>query len=549
MLETAFVATRDRIRLMNVASVLIRYGVDGLVDQLNLRKLLPRGQQRIDLRHVELSQPERLRKAIEDLGPTYVKLGQILATRHDLLAPEWTHELEKLHSTVAPVPWSEVQERLINDLNGDPHEIFAEFDETPIAAASMAQVYKATLHTGEKVVLKVRRPNLRPVIEADLRLLHHIATLLQQSGDDWKRYKPVEIVSYLGAVLRDELDFAREGHYSDEVAKNFAANPTVVIPKVYWEWSSERLLVQEYMTGYMPSNAEQLRSVDLDPDLVAERGAQAMLQMVLQDGLYHADPHPGNLLVLPENRIGFIDFGMVGRVSERRKHELLVLFRALVDGHAEGVAAMLLDWASDYDSDPGALQAAAERFLGRHTVAPLNINQALGDFMSLAREMHIALPADLSLLLKALMTAEGVLSRISPSVDVIKVAQPVIQAELKRLYSPQALKRRAAYFSAELYDLATDLPSFFRLLMHRLRHGRVGVDLEVRHLRDLGQSLERAATRIGIALVTAAFALGLAPYLNAVGPRLLGLPLFTWFGILGTLAGSGLLVFWLWWRK
>lgn len=549
MLETAIVAARDRLRLVDVASILIRYGVDGLVDQLNLRKLLPQSQQRVDIRHAQLSQPERLRKAIEALGPTYIKLGQILATRHDLLGPEWTTELAKLHSTVAAVPWEEVRDRLISDLNGDPHEVFAAFDPTPIAAASMAQVYKATLHSGEDVVLKVRRPKLRPVIEADLRLLNHIARLLEQSGEAWKRYRPLEVVSYLGAVMRDELNFAREGHYCDEIARNFETNPHVVIPKIYWEWSNERLLVQEYMAGYTPKSAEQLRGLGLDPKQLATRGAQAVLQMVLQDGLFHADPHPGNVLAMSDNRVGFIDFGMVGRVSERRKHELLVLFRALIDGRAEGVADMLLMWSSDYDSDPTALAAAAERFLGRHRVAPLNVSEALNDFMTLARELRIALPADLSLLLKALITADGVMGRIDPAVDIVDVAKPMVKEQLMLRYSVKALRQRSKSLNAELYDLLSDMPGYLRLLMHRIRHGRVGVDLEVRHMRDLGQSLERAATRVGIALVTAAFALGLAPLLSNVGPRVFGLPLFTLLGIVATLTGSAMLLYWLWRRK
>ncbi|MCQ9615362.1 AarF/UbiB family protein [Paenalcaligenes niemegkensis] len=549
MLETAIVAARDRTRLIDVASIFIRYGVDGLVDQLNLRKLLPQSQQRIDAQHEELSQPERLRKAIEALGPTYIKLGQILATRHDLLGPEWTGELAKLHSSVEPLPWSLVFEQIHEDLNGDPYQVFASFDEQPIAAASIAQVYKATLHSGEQVVLKVRRPKLRPVIEADLRLLSHIARLLQQSSDEWKRYRPLEIVSYLGAAMRDELDFAREGHYCDEVARNFESDPTVVIPKIYWEWTSERLLVQEFIEGYPPIDAKQLRGAGLDPHALARRGAKAILQMVLEDGVFHADPHPGNMIAMAENRVGFIDFGMVGRLSERRKHELLILFRALVEGRADGVASMLLSWSDQYDSDPVALNAATERFLARHGIKPLKISHALSDFMSLARELHIALPTDLSLLFKAFITADGVLLRMDPTLDIVAVAQPLVQSQMTRQYSPRALRRRATYLAAEFYDLAADMPGYVRLLMHRLRHGRVGVDLEVRHMRDLGQSLERAATRLCIAVVTAAFALGLAPHLINLGPSVFGVPLFTLLGIAATLCGSGLLLFWLWWRR
>lgn len=545
MLETAIVAARDRARLIEIAGILIGFGLDGLVDQLGLRQLLPRSKQTRRVKHDDLSMPERLRQAIEALGPTYVKLGQILATRHDLLTPEWTTELEKLHSQVTAVPWSAIAPQLITDLGAHPDELFIDFDTQPIAAASMAQVYKARLHDGSEIILKVRRPELRTIIEADLRLLSHGAYLLTQTNPDVARLKPEEIVSYLASALRDELDFAREGHNCDQIAASFIDHPNIVIPKVYWQWTNEQLLVQEFVRGVNPTHQQQLLEKGLDPSLLANRGALAVLKMILQDGLFHADPHPGNMLAMADNRVGFIDFGMMGYLSERRKAQLLILFRALAEGRGEGVASMLLAWSDQYDADPVHLDMAVERFLAQHSIGPLRIAKALTDFMALARQQQITLPADLSLLFKTFITADGVLRQVDPNLDILSLAKPMIEAEIKKHYELPALKQRATFLAGEFYDLASDTPSAIRLLLHRLRHGRIGVDMELRHLDKVAQTLERSAIRIGIAVVTAAFVLGLAPRLFDLGPVILGIPLFAWLGLGATVGGCLLLLYWL----
>lgn len=544
MLETALVAARDRARLTEVVGILIDFGLEGLVSQLGLHKLFS-SKKTGGPEHHTMSVPERLRHAIEALGPTYVKLGQILATRHDLLSPEWTTELEKLHNHVAALSWAEIGPQLIEDLGADPHELFLEFDSTPIAAASMAQIYQARLRTGQHVVLKVRRPNLRPKIEADLRLLGHLASLLAQASPEWARFKPESIVSYLASAIRDELDFVREGHNCEQLAACFADNPHIVFPTIYWQWSSERVLVQDFMPGINPTNHHLLEEQGLDPQLVAQRGALAVLQMILQDGLFHADPHPGNLLALAQNRVGFIDFGLVGHVSERRKGQLLTLFQALIEGRSDRVTGMLLSWADQYDADPALIDMAVERFLAQHSIGQLRISQALMDFMSLARYQKITLPADLSLLFKTFITADGVLRQVSPQIDIVRLAEPMVRAQIQQHYELKAVKDRAVRVTAELYELSDEIPSAIRLLLHRLRHGRVGVDLDMRQLDRFAHVFELSAIRLCIALVTAAFALGLAPRLFDYGPIVFGMPLFAWLGLAGTVFGCVLLAFWL----
>lgn len=544
MLETALVAARDRARLAEIAGILIHFGLDGLVSQLGLHTLFPQ-KRKLSQQHLSQSIPERLRHAIEALGPTYVKLGQILATRHDLLAPEWTAELEKLHNHVSAVEWTEIEAQLVEDLGAHPHEVFLEFNSTPIAAASIAQIYKARLKTGQEVVLKVRRPHLRPKIEADLRLLGHLASLLEQASPEWARFKPAGIVSYLASAMRDELDFLREGHNCEQVAACFTDNPYIVFPTIYWQWSSERLLVQDYISGINPTHQTLLKKHTIDALQIAKRGALAVLQMILQDGVYHADPHPGNLLALEGNRVGFIDFGLVGHVSERRKVQLLALFQALIEGRSDRVTGMLLTWSDHYNADPIQLDMAVERFLAQHSVGRLRISQALMDFMSLARQQKITLPVDLSLLFKTFITADGVLTQVDPQLDIVRLAEPLVRAQIQQHYDMEAVKERAVRVTAELYELSDEIPNTIRLLLHRLRHGRIGVDMELRQLDRLVQVFELSAIRLCIALVTAAFVLGLAPRLFEYGPTWLGIPLFAWLGLIATLFGCALLTFWL----
>lgn len=544
MLETAFVAARDRARLSEVVGILIDFGLDGLVAQLGLHTLFPRHKKQGPDHHT-MSIPERLRHAIEALGPTYVKLGQILATRHDLLGPEWTTELAKLHNHVSAVDWEAIAPQLREDLGADPHEIFLDFSTTPIAAASMAQIYRARLQTGEEVVLKVRRPNLRPTIEADLRLLGHVASLLAQANTDWARFNPEGIISYLASAMRDELDFVREGHNCEQLAACFTDNPYIVFPTIYWQWTSERLLVQDYVAGINPTRTDVLAQNGLDAQQIAQRGALAVLQMILQDGVFHADPHPGNLLALAGNRVGFIDFGLVGHVSERRKVQLLALFQALIEGRSDRVTGMLLSWAEQYDADPIQLDMAVEHFLTQHGVGRLRISQALMDFMSLARQQKITLPSDLSLLFKTFITADGVLTQVHSQLDIVRLAEPMVTAQLQQYYELDAIKERAVRVTAELYELSDELPNALRLVLHRLRHGRVGVDMELRQLERFMRVFELSAIRLCIALVTAACVLGLAPRFFDYGPILLGIPLFAWFGLMATLGGCALLAFWL----
>ncbi|MNG68322.1 putative protein kinase UbiB [compost metagenome] len=540
MLKMVLVTARDRARLKEISAVLIRYGLQDVIRLLGLSTLLSGGEGGGEPQDNQ-TLPQRLRAALEALGPTFVKFGQILATRSDLLDSSWTDELDRLHSQATTLAWSELAPQITADLGGDPHHLFAEFDQAPLAAASMAQIYRARLHSGEAVVIKVLRPGLAKTIHADLRLLAYLAETVEQQSPALARYRPRQMVRALATALNHELDLTHEGNNCERVAQQFAQQPEVVIPKIYWQWSSKRLLVQEFLPGIAPENPQQLATAGFDGPLLAQRGAQAFMKMVLEHRLYHADPHPGNLMALADNRVGFIDFGMVGQLSERRRNQLLLLLQAIAERESGGIVNTLIAWSDSDPLDLLDLELAAQNFLDKQASATLTLGKALTDLLVMAREHQLALPPDLVLLFKALITADGVLHRLDPNFDIIATLKPMLQQVMLQRYTPEAVRRRMLALGGEALDAGEELPQTLRLLMRRLKRGQISADINLKNIRQLSKALERAAVTLAIAIVTAAFTLGLAPYLMQSSVRLWGIPLFPSLGGLACLGGVLLL--------
>ena len=518
MLKTAFAAARDRQRLTEIVGVFLGFGVNKVVDNLGLREFARFATRRpppLDISR--MSQPERVRRAIETLGPTFIKLGQILASRPDMLAPAWVQELSKLHSQVSPISYDQMLPQLEKGLGGPPEEIFAHFDREPIASASIAQVYRATLQSGEDVIVKVLRPNLRRTIEADLRLLGHATTIVEGRWPELTRYKPHEQLRHLATAIAGELDLMNEGTNCELLASLFPDREDIRFPKIHWEWTSEHVLVQEYMDGVPPTDLVRIREAGLDPVILSQRITDAFLHMALIEGVFHADPHPGNLLALPGNAICFIDFGVVGRLTERRRSQLLILIGAMLKQDADGMMGVLLDWSGSTNPDLTKLDNAAQTFVTRHAKKPLNISLVLEDFMTMARENDLSMPTDLAILFKALITSDGVMRQLDPNFDLFSAAAPTVGRRLKAKFSLKGLFGKLETFSGSLYGAATELPSLLHLMLVRLKQGKVTVEIEIKGIDKIIHGVERAAARLSIAIVVAAFAIAVAPRLVDIG--------------------------------
>ena len=275
--------------------------------------------------------------------------------------------------------------------------------------------------------------------------------------------------------------------------------------------------------------------------LLARRGAQAFLEMVLRDGMFHADPHPGNVFALEDNRVGFLDFGLAGHLSPHRRDQFLMLLRAMVEGDADGMVMVLLEWSGNVRIDIARMESAVEGYIARIGHGPLQLGQSIQAFMDLARLAEVALPTDMALLFKALITADRVLLQLDPQFDVIAVAQPSVQAHMRARFAPQRLLREKRAATMQLFEMTADAPKTLRLLMYRLKQGRIGVDMEVLHLHRVSMAMERAATRLSLAVVAGAFILGLGPTLLSWDVRLLGIPVFPVLGGIGAVASLAVL--------
>lgn len=539
MIKMVLVTARDRARLTEITGVLVRYGLQDIAHLFGLSSFVNRLRGH-NQESRQRSTPVRLRQALETLGPTFIKLGQILATRTDLLDPAWTEELEKLHSQAAVLPWEEMAGQVKHYLKDAPENIFASFDSTPLAAASMAQVYRARLHSGEDVIVKVLRPGMQKTIRADLRLLTYIAGALEAQSANLARYHPRQIIQFLATALNHELDLTQEASNCERIAQNFASSPRVIIPRIYQQWTSTGLLVQSYLPGYSPD--EIACEPELNGAILAREGARAFMQMVLQHRLYHADPHPGNVMALTGNQIGFIDFGMVGRVSMRRRDQLLELLDAIARRDSEGIINVLIEWADAGELGIYHYEMAAQNFLDKQGEAPIKLGKALTDLLAMVREFQLTLPSDLALLFKALITADGVLHRLDLQFDIVATLRPVLKSMIGQRYKPQNIQRQWQRISVQTLNAGTALPQTLRLFLHRLRSGKMHGELHITNIDKLSRAMERAAVTLAIAIVTAAFAIGITPWLMQIGWRILGIPVFPSLGLAICALGIALLV-------
>ncbi|BEV01133.1 ABC1 kinase family protein [Novosphingobium olei] len=463
LISTLAVAARDRDRLQELSGVASRFGLGVLLNKFGIEGA--RGDDGAAVHPA--SPPRRVRLALEELGPTFVKLGQILATRSDMLGPEWIAELEQLHSQAPTVPFVELRSIVEDALGMAPEEAFETFDEQPLAAASMAQVHRATLKDGTAVVVKIQRPGIRPRMEADLRLMTQLAELIEQASTAARQFQPAALVRQLAAALLEELDFTSEARNAELLKADFARNEQVVLPAIHWQFTTPTVLVMDFIAGMPPRDAVALRAAGLDPETIAAVGADMVLDMILVNGRFHGDPHPGNLLCLPGNRLALIDLGMIGHVSRRRREEFIAFGQAMTTGDAPLLTDVLYSWTSEGGASREAARRASDRLIASHG-GKLIIGPLIRSFMTLMRDEGLAMPLDLMLMFKALLTMDGVLSAIQPDFDLTSAMQGAVARTSRRKLDPGYWLPLGAALSMELSRLGEDAPRLVRSLVRRL---------------------------------------------------------------------------------
>lgn len=554
MLWETLSVVRDLPRLHEIAVVMIRYGWGDLVRVLGISGVLESAGRVLHWHSAseihKLDAPVRIRRALEELGPTFVKLGQLLATRVDVFPPQWIAEFEKLHSQVPAVPYEILHPDLVAALKGDPRDIFAEFDPVPLAAASIAQVHRARLKDGTAVVVKIRRPGIESVIRADLRILEHAAKLLESEVPDVRRYDPVQIVAQFRRSLNRELDLAKEARNIGQFARNFADDPIVEIPEVYWAFTNDRVNVQEEINGLSGVSPEHLLGHGLDPKLLAARGADTILRMVLEHGYFHADPHPGNVLFLPDNRIGIIDFGMVGMLTHTRRNQIVNLLDGLTRMDEQALLEVLLDWSNDSIENEDRLEYEVAELLQNYDdlqLKDVRIGPLLNDITALMRDNNLVLPADLTLLFKTLITLEGLGQQLDPEFHMIDNVTPFVERIIAQRYTPRALFERGRESVREALEVIADLPRDLGRLLRDMRRGRIKIDLDLKRLDHFGHQLDRASNRLTMGILTASLVVGSSIIMTVEGgPKLFGLPFFGLVGFLIAFFNSLWIIFSIW---
>ena len=550
MFWQAIGAARDLSRAQDIATVLIKHGFGDLVRRIGMAEALKRAGKILhwnvpdELAHLE--PPARVRRALEELGPTFIKLGQILATRVDLFAPEWIAEFSKLQDAAPATPFEEIREQLTEDLGEAPETAFLSLDKKPLAAASLAQVHRAKLADGRDVVLKVRRPGIRPIVEADLRLLARLAEIIHAEAIDLRRYRPREVVREFTLSLRREMDFAAECRNAERIAANFAGDANIVVPGIHWQWSGERLNVQDYIDGIPGSDLAATDAAGMNRKTLARRGSAAVLKMMLENGLFHADPHPGNVFYLTGNRLALIDFGMVGRLSESRRYEVARLMQGLVTGDTDAVVEVLLDWREDeeieVEANPARLRSEIDAFVDQYKGVPLkrlDLGEMLSDLVTILRENQLVLPTDLSLLIKAFITLEGMGRQLDPDFDIATEAAPFLQRVMLAHQSPPALARRSWRTVSSAVDMLAGLPQDASQLLRAARRGKLRVEVDVVPLKHFGDRIDRATSRLTIGIVTASLIIGSSIVMTVASDSIFG-GLSTWglLGFIGAVLGG-----------
>jgi ubiquinone biosynthesis protein len=554
MLWETISVVRDFPRLHEISSVLIRHGMGDTVRRLGLVSLLERAGRILHWKEesniMRLEPAERFRRMLEELGPTYVKLGQVLATRVDLLPANWIAELELLQDHVPAVPFEQLLPQMEQALGRSPHEVFPTLNTMPRAAASIAQVHDATLADGTPVVIKVRRPGIIPRVEADLRIMGHLAAMIESEIPEARRFQPRRVVQQFAKSLRRELDLAAEARSIERFGEQFADDPTVFIPKVYWEHTSTVMNVQERIDGIPGNRLDLVDAAGLDRKLLAMRGADVVLKMILINGYFHADPHPGNVFYLPDNRIALIDFGMTGMLTHDRRNQITDMLLALLRKDERALLEVILEWSGDGPVDEARLASDLIEFVFNYSsvhLRDISMGHLLSELTVIMREHHLVLPSDLTLLFKALITLEGLGRQLDPDFDMGEHIEPFMAQVLPLRYSPAAIAKRTERSVREMLSVLVGLPRDLSRFFKELRKGRAHIDLDLKRLDRFGHQIDRSTNRLTMGILTASLVIGSSIVMTIQGgPKILGMPVLGFFGFIIAVFNSIWIVLSIW---
>lgn len=522
---------RHTNRYREIVNVFMKNGFSHFLFRVGLAdRGLAKGKEPDEINRNMKSIGKRLRRALQDLGPSFIKLGQIASTRYDALPPEITEELEKLQDHATVIPYEHVRYTIETELEDTLENLFEWIDSEPLATASIGQVHTARLLTGEDVVVKVQRPALKSKIETDLEILQGIGKVLEERTTWAQRYRLQDIIEELSSSLRKELDYLMEARGAERVSKQFEDNTHVRVPFVYWEFSSKRVITMEKIDGIKVSRIEELDVNGYDRKIIARRLADAMLQQLLDNGFFHADPHSGNISILPNHTIAFYDFGETGLINEKQKRHFASI---IVNLHQGNTKAMIKTFSKmdiiGEETKIDVLQRDLDDLHSRYEnikMKDLSLGRIMLDVFNVAYTNYIKIPAELALISKVILTLEGVLRRLDPEFSLMRATEPFAQKLMWQRYRPKEIIRNSLEEIGEDIGIISELPRDLKDVMDVVKKGKIGLDINVKRGDQIMRRLDKLSNRLAFSILMLAFSILMASLI--IGFAIVGKDTFIW---------------------
>lgn len=522
-------------RYRQILAIFFKYGMGDLIDRLKIDQYIEVGLQMISKKRRDrverLTTAERIRMAFEELGSTFIKFGQVLSTRPGLMPVDFIHEFSKLQDDVPPFSSDKAISIIESDL-GSREDIFDFFNDHPVASASIGQVHRGRLKNGEEVAVKLRRPGIKKIIEVDLEIMLHIATLMEDHIEEFALHRPVNIVEEFARILEKEIDYKIEATNMERFASHFLGDPTIYVPKVFREATTERVLTMEYVEGIKISDVDRLDEAGLDRKEIISRGAELLLKQVFEKGFFHADPHPGNIFVLPNNVICFLDFGMVSTVSRETREIFVDLIDSVVHQNSLMATQALLK-LTEWENEPNLrlLERELAEFMGQNLYKPLKdieIGKIIKQVLEMVTRHNLMLPPDIFLMMKALGTVEGIASLLDPDFDMIAKATPFIRRVKLAKFHPKRISGDIIKLAADLRDFVQQFPNDILEITRIIRQHKLSINLELRGLESILSTHDQISNRISFSIIIAALLIGSALIVISKTP-----PLFFGISLIG----------------
>lgn len=493
-------------RYKEIARVFIKHGFGTLLDQLGILKYLDIKKKIMNKEEKDIQQSigQRLRLALEELGPTFIKLGQIVSIRPDILSEDIINELEKLHDNALPFSFEEAKACVEYELGEKLEDIFINFDEKPLAAASIGQVHLAKLRDGKQAVVKIQRPRIEIKIEEDMRILKDLAGFIDTHTKYGKLYNFTTMVKEFENILKNELDFRVEGENTETFKANLSKDRQIIIPSVYWNYTTRCILTLEYIDGISLSKAELLKKENIDRKGIARTISKSILEQILRDGIYHGDPHPGNIMVLPDNKVAFLDFGMIGKLKgERRKQFLKILLGVAFRNSKLIVEAITELNVMTKRSEIKKLQYEIDSLRDEYIELPLNeikLTEIFNKIFDLAFKYNIKMPNEFTMLVKTLGTTEGVVERLDPELNILEVAEPIAKKLMFNIFSPKTIKKDIQEGILDYSSLLKDFPNFILNFFKKIEDEDYTLHFELESTNKILKRFDKITNKVSFSI-------------------------------------------------